>query len=920
VAKISSILVVLLMTLSGMTLLVPAAAADEAPMEVFATTDRTVLVELFTGADCPPCVNADHGLEDFIADHTRKEALALVYHRDIPRPDKLETTECVNRQGWYVSSGGHSTPNMWVDGKIVRVGGFNSRAAGEQWFETQYNTRRATKSEFSMNVDGRITTQLTGTVWVNVTALGTPTLSNLYLHTVIAREYYGPWNGGNGVMDHYYTVRKMLPNENGEAISISSGQTKSFQYNFDLSNDVNPLDPNDWFTVEDDMVVIAFVQTHTRTNAGSNRYAAEILQSTYEEFNAVPNVAPWISMGQAIVPPGATEDDKVTFKTFYWDVDDFADIGPSWAKVFYKNATSGVMEGILTKVSSGYPWIEGKWMDFETTLGPGTYTYRFAANDSEADARGDTGWNTTEFTIVPRNKVPMLSTYGFTPMEGDTNQVFRFDIKYRDGDDEQAVDANIYINGEPYAMQTDSTGPFTEWTTYYYETTMSIGDNHRFYYLFSDGEDTVRLPKTDASPNWLLGPTVVKPNYAPTLTTGLFTPHEGTRMDQFTFTIVYTDGERDHPTVSYIYVDEVPNIMDPDGYDYDTGEIFRFRTTMDLGTHEIRFLFNDGKSEVRFPPTGTIPGPTVINVEPMAHINAPPDLTPEVKRYTPDDYVPFSAVGSTDAEGDSLDYTWTSNIDGPLSTQEAFEKRLTEGTHTITLEVADEHGGAHSAQVTILVKALEPHPFIYSVVASDENPVETDMLTYTATLNNDGETLIMGMTIKFLMDDVEMKTDIVTVSVGNEVQVRYTWEAEPGQHVLTVEIPGDLWTYTSLVEPNTPPAATPEIIEPKEKYKPGEEIMFKAVATDANGDALAYHWDFGDGVTSTSMDPTHTYTTPATYTVTLTITDTRGGTTTETIVVDIAKKQSDGESPGFGALVAIAAFMAVIVAVSRRRR
>ncbi|NIP35348.1 MAG: hypothetical protein GWN18_10365, partial [Thermoplasmata archaeon] len=49
--------------------------------------------------------------------------------------------------------------------------------------------------------------------------------------------------------------------------------------------------------------------------------------------------------------------------------------------------------------------------------------------------------------------------------------------------------------------------------------------------------------------------------------------------DQFTFTIIYTDGENDHPTISYIYIDEVANIMDPDGFDYVSGEVFRYSTT-----------------------------------------------------------------------------------------------------------------------------------------------------------------------------------------------------------------------------------------------------------------------------------------------------------------------------------------------------
>jgi hypothetical protein len=912
VAKIRSILIVLLMTLSGMTMLVPAAAA---PMDVLATTDRTVLVELFTGADCPPCVNADHGLDDFIADHTRKEAVALVYHRDIPRPDKLETTECVQRQAWYVSSGGHSTPNEWVDGKIVRVGGFNSRAAGEQWFENGYNTRRAIKSEFKMNVSGSITPGLTGKVWVNVTALGAPTLSNLYLHTVIARETYGPWNGGNGVLMHYNSVRKMLPGVNGEAISISSGQTISKSYTFDLSGDHSG---SDWWTVDDDMVVVAFVQTHTRSNAGSNRYAADVLQATHAKFNAVPNKAPWIRDGQLLAPPGATEDDEVTFKTFYWDVDNVGD--DPIAKVFYKNKTSAVMEHDLVKVPSGVPWTQGKWVQWKTTLDPGTYTYRFYANDSEADALGDTAWNATEVTILPRNKVPQLSTQSYAPLEGDTTTTFRFDVMYRDLDNDAPAEATLNLNDVAYTMLTDETTIFNDWATYYYETALPVGDNHRYYFTFSDGKDSTRLPAVDASPNWIRGPTVVKPNHAPTLTTALFNPDSGTRMDDFMFTIIYTDGESDHPTISYIYIDEVANIMTPDGFDYTNGQVFRFRTSLGIGEHNIRFLFNDGKHEVRYPPTLTIPGPTVINMDPVGGIAAPTDL----KRYTPDDFIPFSAIGSEDPESDPLQFKWTSSIEGVLGTQEAFDKQLVEGEHVITLEVTDEYGGLNTVSVSITVKALMPEPYVVGHVSSVDNPVEKDMIRYTITIDNKGETSAQGITVRFIVDGTQVKTDIVSVSVGNPVEVRFNWEAELGMHDLRIEVPGDSYDFTENVDSNSPPAVTTTISNEggkDVKYKVGEEIFFGSTATDENGDDITYVWDFGDGTTSTNAVAGHIYSEKGTYTVTMTATDSRGDSNTDIFTVEITKAKTEGdESPGFGAFVAIAAFMATIVAVSRRRK
>ncbi|WP_320776098.1 PQQ-dependent sugar dehydrogenase [Streptomyces sp. CRN 30] len=51
-----------------------------------------------------------------------------------------------------------------------------------------------------------------------------------------------------------------------------------------------------------------------------------------------------------------------------------------------------------------------------------------------------------------------------------------------------------------------------------------------------------------------------------------------------------------------------------------------------------------------------------------------------------------------------------------------------------------------------------------------------------------------------------------------------------------------------------------------------------AGSTDADGDKLTYSWDFGDGGTSTSADPRHTYRQNGTYTATVTATDPQGRT------------------------------------------
>ncbi|GGM50325.1 hypothetical protein GCM10011608_39060 [Micromonospora sonchi] len=66
-------------------------------------------------------------------------------------------------------------------------------------------------------------------------------------------------------------------------------------------------------------------------------------------------------------------------------------------------------------------------------------------------------------------------------------------------------------------------------------------------------------------------------------------------------------------------------------------------------------------------------------------------------------------------------------------------------------------------------------------------------------------------------------------------------------------------------------------------------VAFSGTATDAEDDTpFTYAWDFGDGGTASTLNATHTYTTPGTFTATLTVTDKRGakGYATAQVKVD----------------------------------
>ncbi len=55
-----------------------------------------------------------------------------------------------------------------------------------------------------------------------------------------------------------------------------------------------------------------------------------------------------------------------------------------------------------------------------------------------------------------------------------------------------------------------------------------------------------------------------------------------------------------------------------------------------------------------------------------------------------------------------------------------------------------------------------------------------------------------------------------------------------------------------------------------------DEVSFIDQSSDSDGGIVSWHWDFGDGVTSTQASPTHKYAQDGNYTVSLTVTDADG--------------------------------------------
>lgn len=85
---------------------------------------------------------------------------------------------------------------------------------------------------------------------------------------------------------------------------------------------------------------------------------------------------------------------------------------------------------------------------------------------------------------------------------------------------------------------------------------------------------------------------------------------------------------------------------------------------------------------------------------------------------------------------------------------------------------------------------------------------------------------------------------------------------------------------------NRPPTLL-EVTPPENSRHSNYEVVFNAHAVDPEGATVQYHWDFGDGQTSTEQQSRHVYAQGGEYTVTLTVSDPQGARSTKRFRINV---------------------------------
>jgi hypothetical protein len=173
-------------------------------------SDRAVLVELFTGAECGPCVSVDLAFDSLGRTYKPTDVILLQYHAHIPGPDPLVSKDGVARMDFYDKKDDEkSTPQLFVNGKMDGTGG----GVAPKMAKLKYQAYRETIEEI---LEKPATVKLVGTaslkgdeltIKATVSELQKPG-DKVSLRFALAEERIR-YQGGNGIRYHHSVVRAM---------------------------------------------------------------------------------------------------------------------------------------------------------------------------------------------------------------------------------------------------------------------------------------------------------------------------------------------------------------------------------------------------------------------------------------------------------------------------------------------------------------------------------------------------------------------------------------------------------------------------------------------------------------------------------------------------------------------------------------
>jgi hypothetical protein len=176
--------------------------------------NRVALVELFTGAQCPPCVAADVAFDAALKTYQPKDVILVQYHQHIPGPDALTNDDTEARWKYYA---GRGVPSTYLNGAAnLPLGGSKEMAKGA--FD---KLAEAVKKQLDEEANGKLTLNAkqsgsdSDNILINVEVSDLKDAGDDMKLRLLLVEEMVRYPGNNGQRFHHHVVRMMPGGVNG---------------------------------------------------------------------------------------------------------------------------------------------------------------------------------------------------------------------------------------------------------------------------------------------------------------------------------------------------------------------------------------------------------------------------------------------------------------------------------------------------------------------------------------------------------------------------------------------------------------------------------------------------------------------------------------------------------------------------------
>jgi hypothetical protein len=185
------------------------------------TSGRTVLVELFTGAQCLPCVAADIAFDAARQTYNPGDVALLQYHLHIPGPDPMANPDTRARDTYY---GVEGTPTVVIDGKVPDEPISGPAGLGKESYQA---LRKLVDRELEAGAGASLKVEVHRkgdrlTIEAGVEGLNKPG-DNVRLRLALVEDVVR-YPGGNGRRFHHHVVRAFPGGTRGLALKEKSSR------------------------------------------------------------------------------------------------------------------------------------------------------------------------------------------------------------------------------------------------------------------------------------------------------------------------------------------------------------------------------------------------------------------------------------------------------------------------------------------------------------------------------------------------------------------------------------------------------------------------------------------------------------------------------------------------------------------------